>query len=315
MAPSVHAPERSGSNVTVFQEVMSSQDKENEIALVFFELANADSVGYEIHDTERDDHKNGSSDDNSREDKDTDRAKIEMPSIAMTIVIKQDVKACGEHTGGIVWETAYLLLQYLRNRGTPLGKTLEVGAGCGMLGQVLVAYGLVESIVMTETEPVMPNLIANVERNRKGMANLWKVKNHNQPRLEAYTLDWNHYKEDCLKSQIRPHSMDTILGTDVIFTTKLVEPLLQTLRYLTHEKSEILLCVQERCKDSHKLLLEKAREYDFLVENISDHVTLLPNCEWGADMECRVFKFSIVPSTDDEDASPLQKKKKQRRRS
>jgi predicted nicotinamide N-methyase len=232
----------------------------------------------------------------------------------MTIVIKQDIKACGEHTGGIVWETAYLLLQYLRNRGTPLGKTLEVGAGCGMLGQVLAAYGLVESMIMTETAPVMPNLIANVERNRKGMANLWKAKNHTQTRLEAHTLDWNHYEEDCLTSQIPPHSMDTILGTDVIFTTKLVEPLLQTLRYLSHEKSEILLCVQERCKDSHKLLLEKAREYDLLVENISDHVTVLPNCEWGADMECRVFKFSIVPSTDDEDASPLKKKKKQRRR-
>jgi hypothetical protein len=42
------APEMSGSNAMIFQKVMSSQEKEKDISLVFFELANADYVGYEI---------------------------------------------------------------------------------------------------------------------------------------------------------------------------------------------------------------------------------------------------------------------------
>ena len=57
------------------------------------------------------------------------------------IIITQDINEELDHSGGIIWETSYLLFQYLvhnvdswkksRNDKTRL---LEIGAGCGYLG-------------------------------------------------------------------------------------------------------------------------------------------------------------------------------------
>ena len=63
--------------------------------------------------------------------------------------------------------------------------------------------------------------------------------------LEAHTLDWNACESDCHRAIIAPHSMDTLVGTDVVFSTRLVEPLLQTMSYLAHSKTKVrqrILC-------------------------------------------------------------------------
>jgi hypothetical protein len=257
-----------------FQDTLSAADKNEDVALVFFELANAPYVSYRFEKHNKDDEASS---------KDTDVAKKEAPNDC--IVIKQDVSACGEHTGGIVWETAYLLLNFLRAKNKPLKNTLELGAGCGMVGQALNACGISKSVIMTEVGDVMKNLLANVERNKM---------HDEKSSLQAHTLDWNACESDCAKAKISPHSMDTVVGTDVVFSTRLVEPLLQTMSYLSHSKTKAYLCLQERCKDSHQLLLDKAKDYGFQIDDISDYVTSLPSCEWGKELDCCVLKFTVM---------------------
>ena len=57
------------------------------------------------------------------------------------IIICQDVNADLDHSGGIIWETSYLLYQYLvhnicnwEKRDEEKTQILEIGAGCGYLG-------------------------------------------------------------------------------------------------------------------------------------------------------------------------------------
>ena len=119
------------------------------------ELANAELIGYRVP--------NNSSSANEDD--------------AM-VIIKQHSDA-KTHTGGIVWETSYLLASFLslkfgsnidRNkvhgdREYPLGKTLEIGAGCGMLGLILATTKLSSRVVMTEAAEVMNILTENVDQN------------------------------------------------------------------------------------------------------------------------------------------------------
>lgn len=261
--------EMSFSSCLMFQDVMKDllekasdeeADQEEAVSLAMFELANSPAVGFQVETN---------------------------PSSPKGIVIKQDTSACGKHTGGIVWETAYLLLQFLLSTRTELGNTLEVGAGCGVVGQVLAAKNLAKRVVMTEHADVIPNLEENVKCNKSVLA-------CGAP-LHVSNLDWENYEEDSKKSDhLEPHSFDTILGTDVVFTPQLVEPLWRTLKYMSHSKTDIYLCLQERCAASHKLLLEKAPTYQFRMEDITSQVDSIPSCEWGQALECRLFHITVA---------------------
>ncbi|CAB9510380.1 Protein-lysine methyltransferase METTL21D [Seminavis robusta] len=259
----------------IFQDAMtkvksnSENGDEEDVANVFFDLANSPMVGFRI-DMES----------NGGKKKQQDQA---------SIVVQQNIGTTA-HTGGIVWETAYLLLQYLlagSNR-RPLGKTLEVGAGCGLLGQVLAAHNIVDQVVMTEHAIVTDtgHLATNVERNK----DIWS---QSAP-VYVENLDWENYERDTAKSEhLIPHSYDTIVGTDVVFTPKLVEPLWKTLKYMSHPKTNIYLCLQERCEASHKLLLEKASSFHFHLTDITNQLESIPSCKWGKDLDCRLFHITV----------------------
>ena len=255
-----------------------SEENDNGVSLAFFDLANAPFVGYRIRESQTN-HKK----ENSKK----------------MIQVKQDISACGKHTGGIVWETSYLLLQYLlatqqqKHQQQPkLGKTLEVGAGCGLLGQVIAAHQLAKKVVMTEIKQVMDNLQANVERNKELLLKLQEKKK--KTCLHVLDLDWEQVERDAKKEpeHLKPHSFDTILGTDVVFTPKLVEPLWKTLQYMSHPETNIYLCLQERCAASHKLLLEKAPDYHFQIQDITPDLEDIESCQWGSSLECRMFHIT-----------------------
>ena len=65
------------------------------------------------------------------------------------------------------------------------------------------------------------------------------------------------------------------------------------MRYLAHDETVGYLCLQERCKDSHRLLFDKAATYDFKIEDISDEYAALPECAWGKELECCLLMFTI----------------------
>jgi hypothetical protein len=273
----------------IFQDVMrklsensNDDEEESDVSLAFFELANAPTIAYRL------------------------------PS-KQQIVLQQDVTACGEHTGGIVWETSFLLLDYLLHLKSTskeqyqfLGRTIEVGAGCGLLGQVLAAANCSSEMIVTETEQVLVNLQANLDRNSTATKVDTDTTTATSP-IRACCLDWEHFERDAAANNILPHSCDTILGTDVLFATRFVLPLLQTLQFLsiaasdtseidtdTSKRVNIYLCVQIRCAASHELFLEEAPSFGFDVHDISDECFAIPSCAWGRDLECKVFRMTTT---------------------
>jgi len=293
------------------------------VSNVFFELANAPKVYYRLYDNTNTDH-NTSKDDNTYKDSSTNTSE----NTRKMVTIHQDLNN-QSHTGACVWETAFLLLTFLRQRAADagdrrephrssshcktsssssssslLGKVLEVGAGCGLLGIALGALGLCESVILTETPEVMENLKRNVDTN----ASLFVHSDHSHSSAvstvvsssctipvasvppECYPLDWTaldqHIHNGPHSSLLKPHSFDTIVGTDVIFATHLVEPLVRTLILMSHESTNIYICVQIRCPDSHALFLQIARRH-FDLQDISHEY--LPVAPWGRSLECFLF--------------------------
>lgn len=263
-------PVRNEEKALCFQDIVldsasmdDHDDDDDKIANAFFELANAPTISYRI-------------------------------SPSCEIQIQQDVAACGQHTGGIVWETSYLLLNFLRATGHSCNRLLEVGAGCGLVGLGChKSQTIAKEVFITETHQVMKNLLTNWKLNFPKEDNPGTTTTFS---LRICELDWNQYRNDCKQASIKKHSIDTILGTDVVFATSLVEPLLKTMRYLAHDQTVAYLCLQERCKNSHELLLEKAKDHDFVIQDISEEYAAISDCKWGTDLECCLLKFTIIPN-------------------
>lgn len=346
-----HCSNNHGNDVRIDADAVSS---------VFFELANAPSVSYRL---ETPTTLGSTLPDSNNDEIENDEAKLSKDSIATdskdptannTIVIQQDVSGAAEtHTGGIVWETSYLLLNYLLSskkwlvappseRATGRPRTiLEIGAGCGMLGLALhkaFELGIIRDgedsdrrngapsrVILTETNEVMDNLRKNLERNYPKDGEVAQntgnnsIKDSNE--LSVEELDWTRCEEDCAKAEIKAGSVDCIVGTDVVFSTRFVRPMLETMRFLSHSHTTVYLCLQERCRDSHELLLGEAIHYGFRVEDISETVyndaKLSHSCGFGRSLECKLLKFSIVSMKegDRKQTKKAKKKKKEKKKS
>jgi predicted nicotinamide N-methyase len=273
---------------------------DHDLSLAFFELANVPKVGYRLA---------------SHQQRTRKRTRKRNNPSDLTVTVHQDTTACGNHTGGIVWETSYLLLNYLLHdckskdstaKRKRFGRVLEVGAGCGLLGLVLAASGWCRQVVLTETEEVLDNLSANLNRNNNDCEFSNSVKSQQQerrrhpplPAVVVQKLDWLRYEDNAVQD-LAAHSFDTIVGTDVVFTPTLVEPLLQTLRFMAHDTTVVYLCLQIRCEDSHQLLLTMAAAYQWDLEDVSHELAAIPECAWGLAMDCHLLKLTRIVATTD----------------
>lgn len=262
------------------KDVSHDSNEQNYISNIFFELANATEIIYRVRRFAIDDRNENNNN--------------------QYLVFQQDMGACSRHTGGIIWETSYLLLEYLLERHQNktktfneqrLGRTCELGAGVGFLGQCLVAEHCSPDLILTETTDVVTNLERNLIRNQS------IFENNRECALSVMALDWTCYKKDIKRSNgvIKPHSFDTLLSTDVIFSTLLVEPLLQTAAYLSHEQTIWYLCVQIRCAAAHELFLDRTALYGFHIEDISNECyRSMSQCTWGETLECFLFRLTRI---------------------
>ena len=174
-----------------------------------------------------------------------------------------------------------------------------------MLGLILASSDLCRKVVMTETTEVLPNLVNNMNLNIDNRGIDPHMNSRPEAPLETKSISvrrlrWDKVKEDvhaCKQDDdshdLQSHSFDTIVGTDVVFSTKLVKPLLKTLKKMSHSKTIIYLCLQIRCADSHALLLKKAAKYGFECIDYTDELKEMPVYSWGLELECKILRLSI----------------------
>jgi predicted nicotinamide N-methyase len=157
-------------------------------------------------------------------------------------------------------------------------RVLEVGSGCGLLGLVLGHLGA--QVVLSEAAEAMQILTSNVDKKR----NRQNLPPHASVR--ALKLDWTSETDiSALQTLDVPAPFDVIVGTDVIFNITLVEPLLRLLHRASHANTTVWLCMQERCPDAHKTLLELAPKY-FQVHDRSADLAEAPGCKCAAELDC-----------------------------
>jgi len=273
----------------VFQDVMAKYSVE-ESSLAFFELANALSVAYRLPNPTTNESR---------------RISIRQNSQAQT------------HTGGVVWETSYLLLEYLQfvvkqqhqksSSPAAVGKrVVEVGAGCGLLGLAISFLPTVQEVLLTETEEVNNTiLLPNVQRNQS------IVSSSSSCQVSACALDWLYHERDFQayareRKETVNNKFDTIVGTDVVFSPSLVQPLLATLQFLSHGSTVTYLCLQsDRCPTSYQMLKEEASDYGFEIQEIDSRQLRQPPTKgsgkedadgaapsfvsWGLALECHLL--------------------------
>jgi hypothetical protein len=145
----------------------------------------------------------------------------------------------------------------------------------------------------------MPNLSDNVTANRSSIKAPGTIT--------AQQLCWGNSEEIAAVSSSGP--FDLIVGTDVVFnqvsllvvcdlcaalplistcTQDLVLPLLDTICQLSHKKTEVWLCLQERCPHAHRKL--KAELPTFF--DVSDMpLDNLPGLQFASELECILLRM------------------------
>ena len=140
----------------------------------FFDLANARCVRYTVAVGEREAREGRGG---GEGDGETNEASGSSRAGEVELVVEQD-QSLHDSCGGIVWESAYALEQYMRlnigricasppvkrKRGLSRCKVLELGAGAGLLGLAVAARGA-KATVLTDHPNAMPLLERNVRRN------------------------------------------------------------------------------------------------------------------------------------------------------
>jgi predicted nicotinamide N-methyase len=132
-----------------------------------------------------------------------------------------------QQTSSTVWDSSVILAKFLEKHRLVDGrKCLELGAGRGVVG---LCCGILnaEMVIMTDVEQAVQKLRIAIECNR--LTN-----------VEAQVLDWHEpYQFNC--------QFDYILLADVVWVSKLVQPLLDTLDSLHESNStKILMAHQTR---------------------------------------------------------------------
>lgn len=216
------------------------------------------------------------------------------------VEVVQD-RAATEHSGGVVWETAYFLTRYFerhllrqrRRAGAPTpARVAELGAGCGLLGLALARLGC--EVVLTEQPAALANLKANAKRARATSAE----GGARPPR--AMRLSWGDAAHAAAVRARGP--FDFVVASDVVFAERFVGPLLQSIEALLAPEGaaedaeaaapECWLCLQQRDPDAHAALLRLAPER-FDVEQLSFEG--LCGFEAAVELECLLLRLRLRP--------------------
>ena len=294
-----------GGETLHYQSVVDSRADPDDacVAEGFFDLANAAVVRYSV---------GGDAPDAANADA---AANDRTPRVELMVEQDQSLHDC---CGGIVWESAFCLAQYLRGEARARRirgrRVLELGAGAGLLGLAAAASGA-KRVVLTDHPDAMPLLTRNVERNAEALAG--HGVGDGDPRDEDETgdgtavgigdarasrrrripkclpLDWTVDSQLDAVADLGP--FDVVLATDVVFNVDLVDPLIRCLRRCVKPRRGIAwVCLQERCPDAFAAFRERCRQEFDAREVPSDEVGFV-------DRECVLFELRATGTGDGKD--------------
>ncbi|XP_059183618.1 protein N-lysine methyltransferase METTL21A [Centropristis striata] len=150
----------------------------------------------------------------------------------------QDWRRLG--VAAVVWDAAVVLCLYLEMGKVELkGKeVIELGAGTGLVGIVAALLGA--KVTITDREPALDFLSANVQSN---------LPPDSHQAVQVSELTWGQGLD-----RYPAGGFEVVLGADIVYLEDTFVPLLQTLDHLCSDSSVVLLA----CKIRYK------RDTDFL---------------------------------------------------
>ncbi|KAL2924834.1 Protein-lysine methyltransferase METTL21D [Bienertia sinuspersici] len=163
-----------------------------------------------------------------------------------------------KHLGTTVWDASMVFAKYLE-RNSRKGKfcpsklkrkrVIELGAGCGVASFGMAMLGC--EVVTTDQKEVLPLLQRNVKRNiswiMQGNANSDSFGS-----IKVAELDWGN--KDHIQAVDPPY--DIVIGTDVVYSEHLLDPLLQTIHDLSGPRTTIVLGYEIRSTSVHEKMLQ-----------------------------------------------------------
>uniref|UniRef100_A0A3Q2QFE6 Protein N-lysine methyltransferase METTL21A n=1 Tax=Fundulus heteroclitus TaxID=8078 RepID=A0A3Q2QFE6_FUNHE len=163
--------------------------------------------------------------------------------------LAQDWKKLG--VAAVVWDAAVVMCMYLELGAVELKgkKAIELGAGTGLVGIVAALLGA--HVTITDREPALEFLSANVNAN---------LPPRSRDSVVVSDLTWGQGLERF------PGGFDLVLGADIIYLEETFPALLQTLEHLCSDTTVVLLACKIRYeRDTYFLSMLRHR---FAVEEV-----------------------------------------------
>ncbi len=208
--------------------------------------------------------------------------------------------------GGIVWESAFALAEYLRKtvfmhekkkkkkkkkknatKTTLLRDCIDIGAGTGFLGIWVHKVAKMQRTVLTDTMKCFDLMRRNVERNFS--SNDVDADESSHATIDVKSLYWTSKQDlDALTTTGRG-KFDLLVATDVIFAERLVEPLILCLKTLIDlERGVCYVCAQPRDKAAFELFQDLcAKEFREFRKVPKEEL------DFSFDAECELFEMRL----------------------
>lgn len=176
----------------------------------------------------------------------------------------EEIEKCG--VGGKIWKSSFVLSSLLISQKLSKfinfdnKKILEIGAGAGICGLVCSKKNI-KNIIITDRDSGCLQLIEkNIEFNAEKInKNLIEIKN----------FDWTNENE--IKDFKGKY--DIIIGSDLLYSSFMIEPFVKALDLMADEKTEILISLPKRGGEDS--------EYSNFINIINDtklfNIEIIPN--------------------------------------
>ena len=288
-APAMTTSDDGSERVVEYRDLLSKLSPDE----AFFEMANCPVVSFQI--AEDDFH---SSTVFHPEKSRTTTSSSSSNARMIHVEQKQELE---NSCGGIVWESAFALAEYLRKtvfekkkkkknatKTTLLRDCIDIGAGTGFLGIWVHKVAKMQRTVLTDTMKCFDLMRRNVERNFSSNDDD-DDDERSHATIDVKPLDWTSKQDlDALTTTGRG-KFDLLVATDVIFAERLVEPLILCLKTLIDpERGVCYVCAQPRDKAAFELFQDLcAKEFREFRKVPQEEL------DFSFDAECELFEMRL----------------------